>query len=195
MAKEFEVTPSKLRTHVYCPRLTVLGDLVAPSLRQRLRMLLGRLYHLVYELIWLRGFRREELLEARLGGGIVLRGRPDAYLERDDSVVVVEVKSCKGPPSGGVWMSDRVQVLAYGLLLKLAKGKDVRLLIAYRDRVERVPMTSEALTWLFKVIEDYKRTVESSWIKDVGRGAKCDRCGLKWLCDLIDVLPRGAGET
>ena len=150
--EKFKVLPSKLHSHVYCPRITVFETIFKPSLKQRIRMILGRIYHVFFEILKLRGYRREELLEIELGGNIVLRGRPDGYLEKEDEISVVEVKSYRAPKWGDAWDSDKAQILAYGLILHKLKGKNIVLKIRYIDREVEVPFNTENVSWLFEVI-------------------------------------------
>ncbi len=189
------VTPSELRTFIYCPRLYFFERHLGRErgLRERLRLLLGRLFHaLKGSLDRLRGYRVEEPFEAELGG-VVLRGRPDSYRLDGDVLVVVERKSGRAPRRG-VWESDLVQAAAYALGLRAsgrASWSNARLVLEYRDARREVELGSEVVALLLRAIDDLILVKEYGIVPAARRSrGRCSRCPFRLLCEELDrALP------
>jgi len=101
------------------------------SLGERLRLALGRLFHVLFiipDLI--RGASRESPMLVEVADGVVLSGRADAMIVRGDEVRIVERKSSKAPRRGA-WVSDVLQASAYGFML-IRKRRANRVLIEIR---------------------------------------------------------------
>lgn len=188
-SNELIITPSEVRLFTYCPRL-VFYETHLPikrGLMRRLRLLLGKLYHLLIEALLLIKVRGdvEKLIESRIGG-FILRGKPDIYRENSDHIEVIEIKSSKSPQRG-VWFTDKMQLASYVLLLTTKTGKPVKAKILYRDRSEEVKISPNDIATLFKVFEGIV------YIKKYGlfppstkNKYKCMKCEYAQLCSIVD---------
>jgi len=180
------VTPSRLHQFVYCPRQVFFDHYVkAPKpLGQRLRMLLGRLLHLLRGLIRLR-WVRERVLEVELPElGVRLVGKPDCFKVDGGTVTVEEFKSGRKPRKPNrwgfhCWESDMVQALAYGVILKRLTGLNPRVVVKYLDGEVEVPFNPAPLIYY---LELYKTMVECSLLPEVDLNSRCRRCQYRELC-------------
>lgn len=183
------VYPSEIHQYVYCPRqyfFRIHYPLPVPLLR-RLRMLLGRIYHALKRLRdSARGYIAEDTVEARMGG-VLLRGRPDAYRIGEDRVEVVERKSGRGPRRG-VWLSDMLQAAAYGYVLYTKTGgRRVLLTVEYRSGARTAELTSERLALLAKAIDEIVMVKVYGIVPYANRSpARCSKCPYRSLCEALD---------
>lgn len=195
------ILPSKARSFTYCPRRYFFEAHVGrePSPRERLRMLLGTLYHALVGVIdkLLRGRRVEEPVRARLGSYLIV-GRPDSYEISDGTLRVIERKSGRAPRRG-VWLSDMVQAVIYVVAL-LRSGVD-----AYRGVVEL--SYAHGGTRIFQVDEDQisiaLRVLHDMAMADEGvvpaalpSPGKCAICPFRVECEALDreLGPPDGGE-
>lgn len=182
------IYPSEIHHFAYCPR-QYFFSLYLPQprpLAERLRLLLGRLYHALLRIpARLRGYRSEETLEARLGG-IILRGRPDSYRKQDDTVEIVERKSGRGPRRG-VWLSDMLQVTAYGVMLR-GESERIVLRVEYRGgRSRSSELDSEKVAILASIVDDIVLVKKHGIVPYANRSPRrCARCPYRSLCEELD---------
>ena len=182
------VYPSEIHHFAYCPR-QYFFSLYLPQPRPlgvKIRLLLGRIYHALLRIpASLRGYRSEETLETRLGD-VILRGRPDSYKKQDDVVEIVERKSGRGPRRG-VWLSDMLQVTAYGIILR-NKGEKIILKIEYRGGKSRSStLDSRKVTSLISIIDDIVLVKKYGIVPYANRSPRrCVRCPYRSLCEELD---------
>ena len=189
MDKESKITiyPSELHTFAYCPRLYFFNIYtpVERPLTQRIRLLLGRVYHYLKGLLASRkGYRVEQTVSTELGS-ILLRGRPDAYREDDSSVEIVERKSGRGPREG-VWLSDMLQVTAYGVMLKGSRDHVV-LKVEYRTGTRQSVLDSDKVAYLYKALDDIVLVKKYGIVPYANRSPKrCSKCPYREICEELD---------
>ncbi len=182
------VRPSEIHEFVYCPRLfffdTHLGR--ERTLRERLRLLLGRLYHALLGLPdRLRGRIVEETLEVDLGR-VIIRGRPDAYSIEDGLARVVERKSSR-PPRRGVWSSDSAQALTYAFMLARLHGVEAEASVEYPTRRARARLDEEKVYYILRLIDDIVLVKAYGIVPKALRSpGKCARCPFREVCEALD---------
>ncbi len=185
------VFPSEIHKFAYCPRQYFFSLYIPmkPPLLRRLRMLLGTLYHMIKGWVSARkGYRVEERVEKDLGR-IRLRGRPDSYRREDGRLEIIERKSGAGPRKG-VWMSDMLQVTAYGLMLH--SGEDeVILKVEYRSARRISRLDSDKIALLTRIIDDIVLVKKYGIVPYANKSPKrCAKCPYRALCEELDrALP------
>jgi len=184
------VTPSEVHEFAYCPRLYFFSVHVGRerSLRERLRLLVGRIYHLVFSLRDRAAGRSvEESIEVELGGGVVVRGRPDAYSVEDDRLLVVERKSSR-PPRRGAWLSDAAQASVYALMLSVLYGaREARIRVEYPGASRETVLDSDRVALVSRLIDDLVLVKVHGVVPWAARSArKCSRCPFRRECELLD---------
>ena len=185
------VTPSKLHQFAFCPRQVFFDYYIkAPKpLRQRIRMLIGKLLHLIHHL-FRPGYVKEKKIEVEVEDmNIVLVGKPDAY--KLSSPVIEEFKSTrmpKTPNKWGImaWESDMVQALAYAYMIKKLHGVSPNILIRYIDGVTTIEFNEQMEAILMQYLEEYKKMIEYKLFPDVVRNRRCRKCQYRELCDKVD---------
>ncbi|MEM1927265.1 MAG: CRISPR-associated protein Cas4 [Acidilobaceae archaeon] len=190
------VNPSEIRLYAYCPRLLFFREHLGArrSLALELRALIGRLYHIILGFIaLLRGFKVELSLEEKLGS-VVLRGRPDYYRIEEERAEVVEAKSSRGPPEG-VWLSDLLQVTAYGFILARRGARRVDLVVRYADGARRLELTPELSVMMLKSVDDIVMVKKHGVLPVALRSeAKCEKCLYREECYSIDENLEAEGD-
>jgi len=184
------ITPSKLHQFAFCPRQVFFDHYlkVKKPLRQRIRMWIGKLLHFFHHLLR-PGYTKEQLMQVEVADmGIVLVGKPDAYKDDGDTIIIEEFKSTKmprSPNSWGVnaWESDMVQALAYAFMLRRLTGKEPLIIIRYINGAVQVPY-NEAI--LMRYLEQYRKMVEYGIFPETVRNRRCSRCIYRELCDALD---------
>ncbi len=185
------VYPSELHEYAYCPRYYFFHTHIGrkPTLREKIRMFIGKLFHFVKGVPdLLRGRRVEETIEVSIGSGVVLRGRPDSYEVRTDrEVLVIERKSGRGPKKG-VWVSDSSQASAYAFMLARLLGvSNASIRIEYATKSRSSKLDEEKITRLLKLIDEIILVREHGIVPYPKRGPrKCARCPFKDICDELD---------
>jgi len=193
------VTPSRLHQFAFCPRQVFFDHYlkVKKPLRQRIRMLIGKLLHFIHHL-FRPGYEKEKLMQVEIEDmGIVLVGKPDAF--RLNSPVVEEFKSTRMPKvpnrwSVLAWESDMVQALVYAYMIKRLHGVSPNILIRYIDGVTTLEFNEQMEAILMQYLEEYKKMVDYKLFPDVPRNRRCNRCPYRELCDTIDYKV-GEGES
>lgn len=187
------VRPSELRVYAYCPRLYFFETHIAleRGLREKLRLALGRLTHIVIEFIAkIRGYTVEEPMEADLGK-ILLRGRPDYYKIVNGRAIVFEIKTSRGP-SKGIWLGDALQAIAYATMLLRRGAREAVIVLDYRGSRRILKVSGDHVVTLFKAMDEVRLVKEWGVIPFPDRGlSKCLRCRYADICYAID---RGAPE-
>ena len=183
------VYPSELHEFAYCPRLYFFHRYMPrrKGLRERLRLFLGGLYHLIRGYIdRIRGYSVEEIIEARLGT-IILRGRPDSYLIEGDTVRIVERKSGRAPRRGA-WVSDVLQGATYAFILAfLREAREAEIRIDYRDSSWSYRLDVGISSMMLKAIEDLIEVKYHGIVPAAKRGPrKCLKCPYSSQCRLLD---------
>ena len=189
-AERVTVYPSEIHEYVYCPRLYFFTLYMGRrrGIRERIRLLLGSLFHLLKSVPdRMRGFQVEERIEVSIGG-VRLRGRPDAYNIAGDSVTVIERKSSR-PPRRGVWLNDAAQASAYGLMLarREGSGRSVRLRIEYPTVARESELDSEKVALVLRVLDEIV-LVKKYGVLPSPRPSpgKCSRCPFRLECQLLE---------
>ncbi len=195
------VLPSRARSFTYCPRRYFFEAHLGrePSPLERLRMLLGTLYHYMLGLAdrLLRGRSVEEPVRARLGGYLIV-GRPDAYEVRGGTLRVVERKSGSAPRRG-VWLSDMVQAVLYVVAL-LRSGVDAErgvVELSYARGGSRVfEVNEDHVSIALRVIEDMSLAEEGVVPAALPSPGKCASCPFRLECEELDrqLAPPPGGE-
>ncbi len=184
------VRASEIRLYTYCPRLYFFETHVKARkpFKILVRMLLGKLLHLVQGVLAkLRGYRVEELLEADVGG-VRLIGRPDYYVARGSTAVVIEFKSGYGPRNGA-WLSDVMQVTAYATVLARLGYTSVYGIVRYRRSSYAFKVTSEHIVKLLKLIDDIILVRNHGLVPYPLRSPrKCLACTYKLECFAMDRM-------
>jgi len=184
------VYPSEIHEFVYCPRLYFFELYMGRKrgIHERIRLLLGSLFH-VFKSIpdRARGRRVEERIEVHVGGGIRLRGRPDAYHVDKDTITVIERKSSR-PPRKGVWLNDSAQAATYGFMLTRRESRsNVRIRIEYPTVSRESVLDSEKISFILKIIDDIV-LVKRDGILPAPRPTpkKCAKCPFQPQCKLLE---------
>lgn len=157
------------------------------SLGEKLRLALGRLFHVLFiipDLI--RGASRESPMLVEVADGVVLSGRADAMIVRGDELRIVERKSSKAPRRGA-WVSDVLQASAYGFIL-IRKGRANRVLIEIRyPTASRLFELDESLTsMLLRAVDDLILVKRYGIVPMAKRGSRCLKCPFKDICYELD---------
>ncbi len=162
------------------------------TLDAKVRMLLGKLWHLLVE-IFMKG-EKEVGVKGEINGMEVV-GRADGVT--DDAVI--ELKSGRGPKDGA-WYGDYLQALTYAYLFNKNK-----IIIKYRDSEVVIEVTEDDFERLKIEVERYKLIVEG-YLPPPKRSKWCEKCPFKDLCeelgdewdgwfgrmDYVKRVPRGA---
>ena len=125
------------------------------------------------------GKLEKPLYDAALG----LTGKPDYLVERDETIVPVEVKSGQAPTAP--YDSHIFQLAAYCLLVdKTYHKRPPQGIIHYANRDFSVEYTAELEEGLLDLVAEMKR---SGMRKDVARShsnaQRCAKCGFQKNCD------------
>ncbi len=189
------VYPSEIHSFAYCPRKYFFSLYMPaiPPFTTRLRMFLGTLFHLIKGVFSkMKGYKIEERIEYSLGN-VKLRGRPDAFRKNGTQLEIIERKSGKGPRKG-VWLSDSLQVTAYGLMLK-GEHEDVLLKVEYRRASRISKLDSEKIGLLMRVLDDIVLVKKHGIVPYADKKpSKCLKCPFKEICDLLDEMKDPEGE-
>lgn len=150
--------------------------LLAQSLRRRSGLPAGEI---VYEDT--SGATSEVLYSATYG----LCGKPDYLLEEDDCLIPVEVKSSAAPPNGRPYLSHRMQLAVYFLLVEEEFNQAVPYgLLRYRDRTLEVENTDELREQLLDIVAEMHAILqdgEAYRSHDIAR--RCAGCSVAYACD------------
>ncbi len=157
------------------------------GLRERLRLLLGRLFHATFFVSdRLRGLSREEPVSLEVGKDVMLRGRADALVIERDVAKVIERKSSR-PPRRGAWASDVLQASAYGFILLRGKGlSEVSLELRYPTVTRVFKMDERITSTLLMAIDDLILVKRHGIVPAAKRGPRCNRCPYRDVCLRLD---------
>lgn len=182
------VYPSEIHEYTYCPRLYFFNTHIGKdhTLRERLRLALGRLFHLAKSIPdRLQGMKVEETREAWLGN-VRLRGRPDSYTVEGDTLRVVERKSGRSPRSGA-WISDVLQATAYTVILSGGTIRDAVIEVHYRDGKRVVRVNEDLIGFLTDTIDEIVLVKLHGIVPAPLRSdRKCTRCAFRDICYSLD---------
>jgi len=187
--KRLTIYPSEIHEFVYCPRLYFFERYLGRerSLRERVRLFLGTLFHFVKAIPdRARGHKVEERIEVEVGG-VRLRGRPDAYHVEEDKVTIIERKSSKAPRRG-VWLNDSAQAVAYGFMItRLESARSVRIRIEYPTTARESELDSDKVSFILRLLDDIV-LVKKYGIVPAAKPSKkkCARCPFRAECDLLE---------
>ena len=192
------IYPSEIHEYAYCPRQYFFKKHLKakPGPVVRLRLLLGRMFHLVNGIIdRIRGMRVEETREAVIGD-VKLRGRPDSYRIEDDVIRLIERKSGR-KPRRGAWISDVMQATAYTLILSQAAGaRDAILEIHYRDGVRIIRLNEDLMTGLLKAVDEVAMVKMYGIVPKALRSERrCSKCPFREECAALEEGLEGLGEA
>lgn len=196
---KYIVRPSDLHTLGYCPRLLFFESHLARKrgLAERLRLVLGRLYHALLSLpLRLRGFHVEEPMEAALGR-VLLRGRSDALIVEGGRAHIVERKSGKAPRRRA-WDSDILQAAAYGVIaLRKGIASEALFTIAYRTGSYTYELDPPTAAAILRAVDDVVAIRYWGVVGHARRSPrKCARCPYREACEALDreLAPPPGGE-
>jgi CRISPR-associated exonuclease Cas4 len=183
------VFPSEIHTYIYCPRYYFFEKhlLRRPSIKERLRMFLGTLFHLIKGFKdRIKGYSVESTISTIIGK-VMIVGRPDSFKLRDNTLEIIERKSGKGPKTSA-WLSDLLQASAYAFVLAREKEeiRDIQITIEYRNKNFNYSFTSDLADLVLKAVEDIILVKYYGIVPIALRGNKCKKCPFKELCDLLD---------
>ncbi len=182
------IRASELRLYTFCPRLYFFETHVRARrpFSMEIKLMMGKLLHIVQDLLArLRGYRVERLLEVDMGS-FRLRGRPDHYMVRGSTVIVVEFKSGRGPRIGA-WLSDVVQVVAYALILAKLGYANVIGVIRYRRSSHIFKVTHEYIPMLLRIVDEVNLVRDHGLVPYPLRSyRKCTACIYKIECFTMD---------
>jgi len=166
-----KVRPSDLRTMAFCPRLLFFEMHLEKeiSLRQRLRMLLGKMWHAIMELLLVQ--EREVVIEGEIDG-FEISGRADGL--KDEAVI--ELKSGRAP-SDGVWYGDFLQALSYAVLLHKNK-----IIVKYRDKEVSMDINEAHKDELVEALRKLS-LIADGYLPPPKRNKWCSKCPYKELCE------------
>ncbi|RUL82175.1 type I-MYXAN CRISPR-associated endonuclease Cas4/Cas1 [Tautonia sociabilis] len=132
------------------------------------------------------GDRTQLELEDRALG---LVGKVDAVRRRDGSLIPYEHKRGRSRHEGGThtaWPSDRLQVIAYAVLIEAATGQHVsegRIRYHANNVTVRIPITDLAKRDLAEAVAEARRLRESTERPPVAENERlCVRCSLAPVC-------------
>ena len=188
--KKIVIYPSELHEYAYCPRYYFFNVHVGRrlTLTERIRMLLGRLFHLIKRVPdKFKGRIVEDRIEVEIGENIILRGRPDSYEVHEGEVVIIERKSGKGP-SRGVWVSDSAQASAYAFMLaRLFDARSAFIKIEYLTKSRLSVLDEDKVTRLLRLIDEIILVREYGIVPYAKRTPrKCEKCPFKQICEVLD---------
>ncbi len=160
------------------------------SLSERLRLLIGKAFHLAFLFrdLLLR-YLREERLVVHITDNIVINGRADAVkVNSDGTAIVIERKSSKAPKRGA-WVGDVMQASAYALAISKSVGvQDVTIEIRYPSASRRFKFNSELSSILMRALDDYILVKEHGIVPAAKRGKRCSSCPYRDVCFKMDDL-------
>lgn len=172
-----------LHALAYCERLFYLEEVEEIRVADA-AVWAGRHLHLVLD-------EPEEVVDLTMESAeLGIRGRVDAVRRRDGTLFPVEHKrgrSREGPDGEAMaWDTDRIQAVAYAMLLEEHSGRPVaeaRIHYHRDNKTVRLPITDEAKTIVFATVErarELMRSTERPPITDNER--LCVRCSLAPVC-------------
>ncbi len=189
--KKLKFTATDIRTFFYCPRLYFFQEHLKEkpvSPRQRVRLLLGRLYHVYKRLKGrLKGWKTEEQGYIELGS-ISIHGRADAVERGGETLLVHEYKSGKAPRRG-VWLSDLMQAVAYAFIFsRKTATRELLVQIHYRDKSIRSSVDTDTIAIFMRALEDMYIIKKHGVLPDPNPSpGKCSRCPFSGICKMMEV--------
>lgn len=179
-----------LNEYVYCPRLGYL-EWVDSEFRDNYYTLDGTIKHNRVD--------RETLKQDGDASGVIhatgvslsseqlgLSGRIDVLEETEDGFSPVEYKRGKVPDiPGSAYESERVQVCAYGLLLKDNGYNSVRGYLCFADSRQRVeiPFDDDLVSRTLDYVRRFRETASQDKLPPPLDGSrKCEGCSLAGIC-------------
>ncbi len=177
--KKIIILPSELHKFVFCQKQFYFDRKLKkkPPLKRRVLIFIGKIKHYLYIK---RGYKKEHLLKAEIPQlNAMLIGRPDAYRIEEDMILLEELKNRNGPRNGA-WDSDAIQALAYAYLLKENYGKNVKIVIVYKNRKVEVPYNE---TLLMRHLNDYVAVVSGVKHPTAEKSGKCRWCQYQAECE------------
>ncbi len=189
-----KITPSEVHTYVYCPRLYFFELYLGRErgMLEKLRLLLGRIYHALHGFTdRLAGRRVEEPIEVELGS-VIVRGRPDAFTVSREGIVVVERKSSR-PPRRGAWASDGAQAMLYAFMLSVIYGaSSAEARVEYPGVSRSAKLDTERVTLLTRILDEIMLVKKYGIVPAALRSPrKCSRCPFNELCTGMDAGTSG----
>ncbi len=134
---------------------------------------------IVYEDVGI-GTPRKPLLSSRY----MLVGKPDYIVEKDGSLIPVEVKSHPAPRIP--YRSHRFQLLAYCLLLEENTGTAPPYgILKYKDRDFKIEYDEEARKSLLQIMDEIRASAGSKApLPKHNNPSKCARCPYREICEV-----------
>lgn len=114
-----------------------------------------------------------------------LCGKPDYLLEEDGCLIPVEVKSSHAPPNGRPYLSHRMQLAVYFLLVEEEFDQAVPYgLLRYRDRTLEVENTDELREQLLDVVAEMHAILQDGEAyRSHNIARRCAGCSVAYACD------------
>ncbi|MFH0752198.1 MAG: CRISPR-associated protein Cas4 [archaeon] len=114
-----------------------------------------------------------------------LRGIADRIEERDETILVYEMKTGKAPAEG-MWPNHKIQLAAYMMIAKESNKKNIEGAVEYGESIRRLnlnPFIEDEVKKLVKIAEEI---IETRKIPQCQMNEnKCKICGLKKYCDYL----------
>ncbi len=111
-----------------------------------------------------------------------LAGRPDYLVEREGSVIPVELKSGRAPTRP--WPGQVLQLAAYCRLVHATTGgRPAYGVLKYADRAFAVDYDDSLQTSLVNIIDEMRRSVDVEMDRSHDSPARCRGCGYRDRCD------------
>lgn len=173
-----------LHAWAYCRRLFYLEEVEEIRVADA-RVYAGRELHASLEADEDGEWTKLDLADPELG----LVGKVDAIRRRDGSLIPYEHKRGRSRREDKIplaWPSDRLQIIAYALLIEGATGETIpegRIRYHAENVVVRVPIDDQARADLLAAIEDARALRESTERPPVAENERlCARCSLAPVC-------------
>jgi CRISPR-associated protein Cas1 len=168
-----------LHALAYCERLFYLEEVEEIRVADE-RVYAGRTLHA--QEVDVDGEWQSLTLESETWG---LRGKADYVRHRDGSVVVFEHKRGRAPRSGA-WPSDRLQVIAYAVLVAEHLGRPIdegRVRYHLSNKTVKVPIDDEALAELRAAITRARELATTTARPPITTNERlCAKCSLAPVC-------------
>ena len=149
---------------------------------RKLAKKIGSLKYSIYRITKIsRGYETEKLLKAEVEDlNVILIGKPDAYRINHDHIILEEFKNKRKPYKRELpWMEDYVQALAYAYILRQNYGKEVKIIVRYKDGVMEAPYDQDLL---FFYIMQYVYIVNGTATPEAAKNNRCRICQYKDRC-------------
>ncbi len=162
-----------MKSFAFCPRKFFfdyhLGERI--TLEQRIKMLVGKLWHLIIER-FIKGEKEKET-KGRFGNVVVI-GRADVVTEE----AIVEIKKNRGPRDGA-WFSDVMQAVLYAIIEEKEK-----VIIRYLNKEVEIKLEEKLVNQAVMLI-DLMNLVKKGYLPPPFRSRWCSKCPWREICETL----------